>query len=60
MFCLGGGFFLSKKITVEEWEKRLNKLQSPKEIMDAIGVSGKINIWARPFHTFERNVGPAG
>lgn len=27
-----------RKITVEEWEKRLNKLQPPKEIMDAVGI----------------------
>jgi ubiquinone/menaquinone biosynthesis C-methylase UbiE len=46
-----------KKITVEEWEKRLNKLQPPKEIMDAIGVkpgmiigeigagTGRMTVW---------------
>ncbi len=46
-----------RKITVEEWEKRLNKLQPPKEIMDAIGVkpgmvigeigagTGRLTVW---------------
>ncbi len=46
-----------RKITVEEWEKRLNKLQPPKEIMDAIGVkpgmiigeigagTGRMTVW---------------
>jgi ubiquinone/menaquinone biosynthesis C-methylase UbiE len=46
VLCLGsvsGVFSQQRKITVEEWEKRLNKLQPPKEIMDAIGVrSGMI------------------
>ena len=46
-----------RKITVEDWEKRLNKLQPPKEIMDAIGVkpgmiigeigagTGRMTVW---------------
>jgi ubiquinone/menaquinone biosynthesis C-methylase UbiE len=46
LLCLssaGSLFSQQKQITVEEWEKRLNKLQPPKEIMDAIGVkSGMI------------------
>jgi len=57
-FCLVGGLFSQqRKITVEEWEKRLNKLQPPKEIMDAIGVrpgmilgeigagTGRMTVW---------------
>jgi ubiquinone/menaquinone biosynthesis C-methylase UbiE len=60
ILCLastGGLFSQQRKITVEEWEKRLNKLQPPKEIMDAIGVrpgmilgeigagTGRMTIW---------------
>jgi len=53
----GGLLSQQKKITVEEWEKRLNKLQPPKEIMDAIGVkpgmvigeigagTGRMTVW---------------
>jgi hypothetical protein len=44
-------------ITVEEWEKRLNRLQPPKDIMDAIGLkpgmvigeigsgTGRMTVW---------------
>jgi ubiquinone/menaquinone biosynthesis C-methylase UbiE len=54
---VGGLISQQRKITVEEWEKRLNKLQPPKEIMDAIGVrsgmilgeigagTGRMTIW---------------
>jgi ubiquinone/menaquinone biosynthesis C-methylase UbiE len=53
----GGLFSQQQKITVEQWEKRLNKLQPPKEIMDAIGVkpgmiigeigagTGRMTVW---------------
>jgi ubiquinone/menaquinone biosynthesis C-methylase UbiE len=53
----GDLFSQQRKITVEEWEKRLNKLQPPKEIMDAIGVrpgmiigeigagTGRMTVW---------------
>ena len=46
-----------RKITVENWEKRLNKLQPPTKIMDAIGVkpgmivgeigagTGRMTVW---------------
>jgi ubiquinone/menaquinone biosynthesis C-methylase UbiE len=58
--CFGsvaGLFSQQKRITVEEWEKRLNKLQPPKEIMDAIGIkpgmiigeigagTGRVTVW---------------
>jgi ubiquinone/menaquinone biosynthesis C-methylase UbiE len=60
VLCFGSvGSLISqqRKITVEEWEKRLNKLQPPKEIMDAIGVrqgmiigeigagTGRMTVW---------------
>lgn len=60
VFCFGsacGLFSQQKKVTVEDWEKRLNKLQPPKEIMDAIGVkpgmiigeigagTGRMTVW---------------
>jgi ubiquinone/menaquinone biosynthesis C-methylase UbiE len=57
LVCAGNLLSQQRKITVEEWEKRLNKLQPPKEIMDAIGVkpgmiigeigagTGRMTIW---------------
>jgi ubiquinone/menaquinone biosynthesis C-methylase UbiE len=60
MLCIAsaaGLFSQQQKITVEEWEKRLNKLQPPREIMDAIGVklgmvigeigagTGRMTVW---------------
>lgn len=60
IFCLlatNGLFPQQRTITVEEWEKRLNKLQPPEKIMDAIGVkpgmivgeigagTGRMTVW---------------
>jgi len=60
MLCFistGNLFSQQTKIRVEDWEKRLNKLQPPKEIMDAIGVkpgmvigeigagTGRMTVW---------------
>jgi ubiquinone/menaquinone biosynthesis C-methylase UbiE len=57
-FVLTGSLvYQQSKITVEDWEKRLNKLQPPKDIMDAIGVkpgmvigeigagTGRMTVW---------------
>ncbi len=57
LIAVSGLYTQERTITVEEWEKRLNKLQPPDKIMDAIGVkpgmvlgeigagTGRLTVW---------------
>lgn len=57
LLAASGLFTQQRKITVEDWEKRINALQPPDKIMDAIGVrpgmivgeigagTGRMTVW---------------